>query len=124
MIIIHLQLQLHRLKQILIFFCRFIYLINYFFFQIPAQPSQQPNAAAYLTPSQPSTYQPSAYTPVPTPVAVQKPTDQYSYEAKPTATNVDVSEHERKQADLEAREKRVAERERVLANADGAISMF
>jgi hypothetical protein len=103
------------------FFCRSIFLS---FSLKPAPPPQQPSAAAYLTPSQPSTYQPSAYTPVPTPAAVQQPKDPYIQEIKPTSTRIDLSEHDQRQADLTEREKRIAERERALANAGGSVGKF
>ncbi len=91
------------------------------FFKKPAPPPQQPNVAAFLPPPQPSGYQPNAYTPIPTPVAVQKPTDQYGSDNKPTSTRVDLTDYERRQAELEEREKRLAEREQALKNS-GAVS--
>jgi hypothetical protein len=88
----------------------------------PVSPSQQSGTAAVLPSAQLPAYQPSAYTPVPTPVAVPQPTSQYASDIKPTSTFVDLGQHDQRQTDLDEREKRLAERERALANPESATA--
>ncbi|CAF0905145.1 unnamed protein product [Rotaria sordida] len=76
----------------------------------PPPPSQQPNIAAVLPPTQPATYQSPFYaSSAPPPNTVQRPIE--------TPTRVDLSQYERQQAELEQREKRLADRERALSDS-------
>jgi hypothetical protein len=84
-----------------LFFYRSIHL---YIFLKPVPPPQQPSAAAYLPSPQPPAYQPSAYIPVPTPEPAKQP----------VVTRVDLTDYEQRQSELEAREKRLAEREQAL----------
>ena len=63
-------------------------------------------AAAFLPTPEPPAYQPPPYSTVAAPAPVQQP----------TATRVDLSDYEKRQAELEAREKRIAEREQAVTN--------
>ena len=79
-------------------------------------PAYQPPPPVYQPP--PPVYQPPTPAPAPTttPYAAQQPADRYGSETKQTSTRIDVSQYERQQAELEEREKRLAERERALSN--------
>ncbi len=89
--------------------------IDVFFFQ-PAPPPQQSYIPAVL-PSAPAPYQPPSYASVTTPIAAQQPTEKYGNDTKQTSTRIDLSQYERQQAELEEREKRLAERERAITNS-------
>ncbi len=102
----------------------FAHLFIYLFILKPISPSQQSGTAAVLPPAQLPAYQPSAYTPVPTPVVVPQPTSQYGSDIKPTSTTVDLGKHDQRQTDLDEREKRLAERERALADPESAAGKF
>ncbi len=111
--ITHLQIQRYLLEYIR------NYLSNLFicvFFSQPAPPPQQAYIPAVL-PSAPAPYQPPSYSSVTTPIAAQQPTEKYGNDTKQTSTRIDVSQYERQQAELEEREKRLAERERAITNA-------
>ncbi|CAF0726038.1 unnamed protein product [Adineta ricciae] len=83
----------------------------------PPPPTYQPPPPPVYQPSAPI-YQPPAPAPAPTttPYAAQQPADRYGSETKQTSTRIDLSQYERQQAELEEREKRLAERERALSN--------
>ncbi|UJR33674.1 hypothetical protein I4U23_021105 [Adineta vaga] len=98
----------------------------------PVPPYQQPSVAAVLPPAPAPVYQPPppVYQPPPPvyqpstpasasvtkPFATQQSTDRYTTDSKPAATRLDLSQYERQQAELEEREKRLAERERAISN--------
>jgi len=89
-----------------------------YFFSQPAPPPQQSYIPAVLPSAPaPAPYQPPSYSSVTTPIAAQQPTEKYGNDTKQTSTRIDLSQYERQQAELEEREKRLAERERAITNA-------
>jgi hypothetical protein len=85
----------------------------------------QPPTPVYQPPppTPASTYQPPPYSTITTPSPAQQPVEKYGDSMKQT-TRVDLSQHERQQAEFEEREKRLAERERAISNTGIAAGKF
>jgi hypothetical protein len=76
------------------------------------QPPVQPTV--YQPPIQPAVYQPPSYASTTAPIAAQQATETYGNDTKQTSTRVDLSAFDRQQAELQEREKRLAQREQEL----------
>ena len=125
MITIPLVIQQHQLECVYLYFLLFSLFIDIsFLFIKPEPPPQQPKIAV-LPPTQPAPYQPPIYTPTPMPAPIpapiQQPRDNYGSDSKQTSTRVDLTAFERQQAELEQREKRIAERERELKGSPAEV---